>query len=762
METISPGEDEILELNSQIRQHEEEMRAIDQWDRQEDKPDEQFIHVGEQRINRQGEPVNPLGGYTIKDKRRFDQDGNLKQVTGNWNHYDGHVLDFNGYNYDPDNSSVPRDEKQRQYQALEAAKKDLESRKNEIKRGPIQDTVLKYLVYKDLDLTTCEDDVKAWIQSACQSQIERVETGELTEGEKKYGAQLQALTEKYTEDSVNNLASELHDRLISLSNRLMPSDPNPYSSSKAWTYWDIAKQAYLFDNPSKSSPEYELGNPMENERIQQEIVDRHFGWEIYLNGHRKSDKSLNNEFFKYLWESSYGDEIKELINKDPKPTDPPDLSSADLARLGSLVRLALEEHEADNIDTSQEDIDQPEDDKLSQIRLASKDNPIQGIWATKDYDSPITIIGLYDEPAPDGRFYAIVLNETGGGESGLPVDEITLLDNPSSHPEKQNTQNNTLEDYRHIAEADTLETQSSYEQSLDKAMEVLKNTDGIVELRNGVPTVVIPDLHARRDFLMDVLNLATKQGNAWFELLKDGRINIVCLGDGMHSELEENWKPSAKYGEPEYDGQKADLMQNEMIKSLGVMKMVMELKAQFPNSFHYLRGNHDNVMGHYYKFKDATQNSSEVQQWLQNNFGNDFIKKYAEFENILPLLAKGEGFVLSHTSPPKILTREQISNRDPEASGIQPDGSPASSNGLTYTSNLTGEATIEALQGTLSAIQAEGYKWIIGHRPVKDDDHDGAYHSDFDGQLIQINRPDKEVIAFIDGQFDPDIDIFKI
>jgi hypothetical protein len=58
-------------------------------------------------------------------------------------------------------------------------------------------------------------------------------------------------------------------------------EPSKFGQSKSWANWDIGKQLFLNDNPNQSSSKYRLANPLEDKRLQEEIVARMVGWEMH-------------------------------------------------------------------------------------------------------------------------------------------------------------------------------------------------------------------------------------------------------------------------------------------------------------------------------------------------------------------------------------------------------------------------------------------------------------------------------------------------
>ncbi|MBL7058506.1 GNAT family N-acetyltransferase [Patescibacteria group bacterium] len=361
-----------------------------------------------------------------------------------------------------------------------------------------------------------------------------------------------------------------------------------------------------------------------------------------------------------------------------------------------------------------------------------------------------------------------------------------------------------IDSLKSFSKSQELETQTSYEESLDKAIEALKDTKGIVEIKNeNIPTIVISDLHARRDFLINVLENKGKAGVSNFDLLKQGKINIVCVGDGMHSEKMESWNSEPiKYSLNEIRKEVSDeikilvntyqnsleqtsgksyesmelidilrahksagaqvawnelkprlekhIMTSEMNKSLGMMKMIMELKGEFPDSFHYTRGNHDDINERIKKFAKYANESNDVKEWIVDNFGEGFLAKYTQFEDSLPLVVKSKNLVVSHTVPGEVFTKEAINQRDSQVVEA-----------LTWTDNRDWKADREAvILENLKNIGAEDAVWIIGHRPVDK----GNFREQFGGRLFQVNNDKEQIISIIDPQekFDPSKNIYNL
>jgi hypothetical protein len=119
-----------------------------------------------------------------------------------------------------------------------------------------------------------------------------------------------------------------------------------------------------------------------------------------------------------------------------------------------------------------------------------------------------------------------------------------------------------------------------------------------------------------------------------------------------------------------------------MMESLGLMEMVIELKMAFPNNFHFLKGNHENIANEEgfgnHPFRKFAFEGHMVARWVQTFYGKDFIDSYYEFEKNLPLFVIGRNFIISHAEPLYFFEREAI---------VEYRNNPDVVEGLTWTAN---------------------------------------------------------------------------
>jgi len=280
---------------------------------------------------------------------------------------------------------------------------------------------------------------------------------------------------------------------------------------------------------------------------------------------------------------------------------------------------------------------------------------------------------------------------------------------------------------------------------------------GIVELP-ALPTVLVPDLHARPSFLASVLGW-TPPGclESLATLLEGGKACLVCLGDVFHSEAggaPRRWSKAFREYASGWASRAA--MDEEMGLSLAAARIVLEAKAAFPATFHYLKGNHDNIAdeegGGDHSFYKFAAEGEMVASWFRFCYGEDLLSEYRELELSLPLAAVGPRFVASHGEPAFALSRQDL---------LEYRSRPDVVEALIWTGNGDAEdfSVARGLEALLGPERAPGARWFAGHRPV-----DGRYALRAGGAFVQFHDPDARRVAYLlpDRDPDPDRDIFDI
>jgi hypothetical protein len=264
---------------------------------------------------------------------------------------------------------------------------------------------------------------------------------------------------------------------------------------------------------------------------------------------------------------------------------------------------------------------------------------------------------------------------------------------------------------------------------------------GLVYLKKDVPTIIVPDIHARMEFILNILFFKPDNNASVIERLYKGTIQIVCLGDGFHAEARaaKRWKDAYEEFTGGYKHHKH--MDSEMRESLGLMEMIMELKTAFPPIFHFLKGNHENITNERgegnYPFYKFSNEGLMVQQYVQRFYGEDFLNKYSSFEKAFPLLTVGKNFIISHAEPVSFFDKSTV---------IEYRKNPDVIYGLTWTANDSAEdgSVEKMIKYYLPETEYNKAYYFGGHRPVR-----GKYNRRADGHYIQLHNPAQYSIAYI-------------
>lgn len=305
--------------------------------------------------------------------------------------------------------------------------------------------------------------------------------------------------------------------------------------------------------------------------------------------------------------------------------------------------------------------------------------------------------------------------------------------------------------FKEIIRSKAVPDRTEYLALVEKVIETMEGEDssirppseyggpgGIVNLLTGVPTIIVPDLHARREFIGALIETGNGEGS-FFELMREERLQVVCVGDGFHREVngKERWQEAFQEYQKSYKKHKN--IDEEMTESLGLMEMVIRLKTAFPRNFHFLKGNHENIgnmeTGGDHPFRKFAYEGDMVKTWILQFMGEEFLKKYSRFERSLPLFAIGENFLISHAEPSSLFYPDEIRDYD-----------DATIHGLTWTANGEAEegSVRSMLEYYLPDIALEDKLYFGGHRTIS-----GKYRLRADGLYVQIHNPWKYQVVYL-------------
>ncbi len=280
---------------------------------------------------------------------------------------------------------------------------------------------------------------------------------------------------------------------------------------------------------------------------------------------------------------------------------------------------------------------------------------------------------------------------------------------------------------------------------------------GGLVLLPDLPTVLLPDIHARPDFLAAALQWQPPWMDAPLaRLLEQGRANLVCLGDILHSEGPVGMRRwTAAYEEYRLGWSRHALMDEEMGLALAAARTVIAAKVSFPTRFHWIKGNHDNIAdedgrGDHSFYKFAAEGAMTA-SWFVAAYGDELLDGYRSVETALPVLALGRLFAASHAEPAFVLSREDV---------IEYRSRPDVVEALIWTAN--GDADENAVAESLRLLlgpSAGQALWFGGHRPVA-----GRYTLRSGGRYVQFHEVGSRRAVFIPpGRApDPERDIVDI
>jgi len=123
--------------------------------------------------------------------------------------------------------------------------------------------------------------------------VETIDSRHNKENYTIYANELASYSKNEIENVKNKLMKDLMEKIshieengININGNKVNLKENPnwdkiksqYLIHETWALWDIGKQLYLSKNPSKSGAGYRLGNPLTDEGVQKDSVNRMVGW----------------------------------------------------------------------------------------------------------------------------------------------------------------------------------------------------------------------------------------------------------------------------------------------------------------------------------------------------------------------------------------------------------------------------------------------------------------------------------------------------
>lgn len=263
---------------------------------------------------------------------------------------------------------------------------------------------------------------------------------------------------------------------------------------------------------------------------------------------------------------------------------------------------------------------------------------------------------------------------------------------------------------------------------------------GLIDLSSFSETIIIPDLHARRKFVKELLALK-HNNNSLLQLLELKQISFLFLGDGVHGEatFASRWMKAFKEYSKNYSTRTN--MDMEIADSFNLMIAIMFLKIRYSNTLHFLKGNHENIMNETkngnFSFAKYANEGAMVLEYFERFYDLEMVDIYAQFERNLPLFVVGKNFLASHAEPQFFFEKDRVINYREDGDLIE---------ALTWTDNYASvKGTVDKLLSYyLNDNDNENTYYFSGHRPIN-----GKYNKINNDRFVQIHNPSKEIVVFV-------------
>lgn len=329
-----------------------------------------------------------------------------------------------------------------------------------------------------------------------------------------------------------------------------------------------------------------------------------------------------------------------------------------------------------------------------------------------------------------------------------------------------------LQTIKEIAANPTLPREDAFVAELQEALAVQQNENpryrptnsqglpgGLLDFADfACPVIIVPDIHARVAFLPKVLQWQLN-GQTVLELLSRGEIAVVCVGDAFHGESRAYERWVLAYRDWLSGVFAGEAIKQEMAESLSAVRTVMEIKKAFPEHFHFLKGNHENITnrtgGGDFAFCKFVQEGAMCCDFVHLYYGDDILQAISQWERSLAICAAFADFCISHAEPACFFTKQQIID-----CRVSAEDEVVQS--FTWTANGEAEdgSVKQLFEHLRPAAKREGALWFGGHRSIG---HAKCLFRQ-GGRYAQLHNPDAMNFALVEvkRKFDPDKDVKSV
>lgn len=282
---------------------------------------------------------------------------------------------------------------------------------------------------------------------------------------------------------------------------------------------------------------------------------------------------------------------------------------------------------------------------------------------------------------------------------------------------------------------------------------------GLVNLREDLPLVVVPDIHGRIGFLLTILSTSFPEhgiDRPLLEAIEAEQAQLLMVGDYVHGEMRARIRWFHAFEEYTTGFRQHEAIDEEMRENLSVLQIVANLKAHYPDRVCGLKGNHENITNEdrdgNIPFGKFVNEGAMVAEYMARFYAGAPYEAVYRFEKSLPLLAVGPRALVSHGEPARFFSPLELIEYRSRAEVVI---------GFTWTDNDAAEtgSVQRMLQHYLPHLTPEEAIYIGGHRPVS-----GRFALRADGRYVQIHNPGKFIAALppADRAFDPKRDVKEL
>lgn len=229
------------------------------------------------------------------------------------------------------------------------------------------------------------------------------------------------------------------------------------------------------------------------------------------------------------------------------------------------------------------------------------------------------------------------------------------------------------------------------------------NPGGVFNLK-GRKVIIIPDLHARREYLYKIIK-------HFYNELNNSSCTILFLGDYLHTEVTTRDRWLMAFNEYQDNYKVTTNIDKEICDNLYTLIMLGQIKSAFKDRVLFIKGNHDNIYNSCENgnraFRKYAMEGDMVIAYLIKFYSKELVDVIDKWEGLYGIFAYGDNFVASHAEPKEFYGLTELINYKYDEDLVY---------NLTWTRNdIASPEVTEYFVKTL--LRDEGY-YVAGHRHI--------------------------------------------